>query len=585
MHAFAQKSEIFRIDSLPTEGVLLNKGWKWHAGDNPEWAKADFDDSAWESIDPTKDIYYYPHLRKESIGWLRIQLKIDSVLTNKALAFQISQIIASEIFLNGNLIQKYGIVSNQRENVKAFSSFREPEGILFNQTNQVLAIRFSIEEGIPYYKHHSPFNFFQFRIKNVKNTNFFSDNRQIFIYLNFFYGGIFLILGIIHFGYFITLPKLRSNLYFSLFTFSACSANLLWIYLQNICNNVAVRVYMGIVNYVLLFSLFGLFLLLAIYSLFHKRKGFYYWFLVIYLLFGFILHFTNFKYGLILGFIAPMFLAIFESLLISWEAYKKGKRNVLLLVFGIGAYLLLYFTFILNMYGVIPRIDVLPLFDLSNICYHLSNIVITLSLSFHLSREFGFTTKDLERKLQEVQQLSEEKQQILATQNETLEKQVIERTAELNQSLIELKATQNQLIQKEKLASLGELTAGIAHEIQNPLNFVNNFSELSVDLAKDLNKEIQNPDSDKEYIEELLSDLTSNQEKINHHGKRASSIVKGMLEHSRASTGVKELTDINKLADEYLRLSYHGLRAKDKDFNANYELIVEENLQIGRAHV
>ena len=328
---------------------------------------------------------------------------------------------------------------------------------------------------------------------------------------------------------------------------------------------------MGIVNYVLLFSLFGLFLLLAIYSLFHKRKGFYYWFLVTYLLFGFILHFSNFKYGLILGFIAPMFLAIFESLLISWEAYKKGKRNVLLLVFGIGAYLLLYFTFILNMYGVIPRIDVLPLFDLSNICYHLSNIVITLSFSFHLSREFGFTTKDLERKLQEVQHLSEEKQQILATQNEKLEKQVTERTAELNNSLEKLKSTQTQLIQSEKLASLGELTAGIAHEIQNPLNFVNNFSELSVDLVKDLKDEINKPDIDKEYVGELFTDLSQNQEKINHHGKRASSIVKGMLEHSRASTGVKELTDINKLADEYLRLSYHGLRAKDNSFNADFK--------------
>ncbi len=142
--------------------------------------------------------------------------------------------------------------------------------------------------------------------------------------------------------------------------------------------------------------------------------------------------------------------------------------------------------------------------------------------------------------------------------------------AKTEKTLTELKATQAQLIQSEKLASLGELTAGIAHEIQNPLNFVNNFSELSVDLVKDLKEEMDKPDIDKGYIDELFTDLTSNQEKINHHGKRASSIVKGMLEHSRASTGVRELTDINKLADEYLRLSYHGLRAKDKNFNADF---------------
>ena len=168
--------------------------------------------------------------------------------------------------------------------------------------------------------------------------------------------------------------------------------------------------------------------------------------------------------------------------------------------------------------------------------------------------------------------------ELMKEKNEELQRMVDERTIQLQNSLLELKATQAQLIQSEKLASLGELTAGIAHEIQNPLNFVNNFSELSVDLVKDLKDELKRPEKDETYIDELFDDLSQNQEKINHHGKRASSIVKGMLEHSRASTGVKELTDINKLADEYLRLSYHGLRAKDNTFNADYELIVHENL-------
>ena len=160
--------------------------------------------------------------------------------------------------------------------------------------------------------------------------------------------------------------------------------------------------------------------------------------------------------------------------------------------------------------------------------------------------------------------------------NWEMENLVAKRTTELRHSLEALKFTQTQLIQKEKLASLGELTAGIAHEIQNPLNFVNNFSELSTELIDEMNEEIEKGDTLE--VKAIAGDLKQNLEKINHHGKRASSIVKGMLEHSRMSTGESELTDINQLADEYLRLSYHGLRAKDSSFNSDYELITDESL-------
>src|SRR6187399_1070332 len=136
----------------------------------------------------------------------------------------------------------------------------------------------------------------------------------------------------------------------------------------------------------------------------------------------------------------------------------------------------------------------------------------------------------------------------------------------IQNTLSDLKATQSQLIQSEKMASLGELTAGIAHEIQNPLNFVNNFSEVNEELLKELNAEADK--GNLESVKAIAKDITFNSEKINHHGKRADGIVKGMLQHSRSNSGQKEPTDINALADEYLRLAYHGLRAKDKSFNA-----------------
>lgn len=154
-------------------------------------------------------------------------------------------------------------------------------------------------------------------------------------------------------------------------------------------------------------------------------------------------------------------------------------------------------------------------------------------------------------------------------QQSKLEKQVAERTSDLNDSLLQLKATQNQLIQSEKMAALGELTAGIAHEIQNPLNFVNNFSELNAELINELRAAAES--GNVEQVRALAKGIKENEEKINHHGKRAGSIVKGMLQHSRNSTGKKEPTDINALCDEYLRLAYHGLRAKDKSFNAKFE--------------
>jgi signal transduction histidine kinase len=139
-----------------------------------------------------------------------------------------------------------------------------------------------------------------------------------------------------------------------------------------------------------------------------------------------------------------------------------------------------------------------------------------------------------------------------------------------------LKSTQSQLIQSEKMASLGELTAGIAHEIQNPLNFVNNFSDVSKELLDEMREALEKGDT--EEAKEIMKDVIQNLEKINHHGKRADGIVKGMLQHSSSGSGKKEPTDINALADEYLRLAYHGLRAKDKSFNATMKTDFDQTI-------
>jgi signal transduction histidine kinase len=198
---------------------------------------------------------------------------------------------------------------------------------------------------------------------------------------------------------------------------------------------------------------------------------------------------------------------------------------------------------------------------------------LSVEVPYDVLDEIGIVTKNFNGMVQSLKQSKD----ALTNYANTLESQVAERTTELRRSLKDLQSTQAQLIQSEKMASLGELTAGIAHEIQNPLNFVNNFSDVNSELIEEMKQEIENQNI--QEVKVLANEILENEKKINHHGKRADAIVKGMLQHSRSSNAKKEPTDINKLADEYLRLSYHGLRAKDKSFNATIETHFDETLE------
>jgi signal transduction histidine kinase len=172
-----------------------------------------------------------------------------------------------------------------------------------------------------------------------------------------------------------------------------------------------------------------------------------------------------------------------------------------------------------------------------------------------------------------------QRRRVIEKERAAAKEKELEQAKEIEKAYNKLKSTQTQLIHAEKMASLGELTAGIAHEIKNPLNFINNFSEISTELLDEMQTELNSNGNRSDGVKEIVSNLKQNLEKINQHGKRADSIVKGMLLHSRGTVGEKVLTNINELLDQYVTLAYHGLRAQDKEFNITIEKDYDNSLE------
>ena len=381
---------------------------------------------------------------------------------------------------------------------------------------------------------------------------------------------IYILLGLLFFMIFIFSPRQRMNLFFSLFNISIALMILSSQFIEK--NNVDVA--SNIIS-----RLIGVNILLFILHALDRMKPIYYWFIAIMLLVDLpISIILSDKKSIFLEIIHISFTVIcFFQMIAAFRNKRAGDWLIGMVAVAV---------VVVNLFGTLfffTGIQVVSYAAMGVIPF-----IITVSVVIYLALRYGSTNTFLEQQLQRVQVLSEEniksekeKQQMLAGQNEMLEKQVAERTTELVKSLDELKSTQSQLIQSEKMASLGELTAGIAHEIQNPLNFVNNFSEVSAELVDEMNTELDKGNTEDAKL--IALDLKQNLEKITHHGKRAGDIVKGMLQHSRSSSAVKEPTDINALADEYLRLAYHGLRAKDKNFNADFKTDFDKS--IGKINV
>ncbi len=554
---------------------ILGANWRYQKGDDLEWAQPEFDDSGWVMFtapDLNKPDFENVLAERGEIAWFRRRIIADNTFTD-ALVLNIYQQGASEIYLDGKLIRQFGKVSANRDEIM----YNNPvEQLLLlpleKGKEQVLSVRYvNYRYPLPLYS--NEVTYLRIGATTFTNSNSTETEKNRFLVVakkvennTYMALGIALLLFIIYLSFFIFFPREKINAFF------AISMLFLILFQTGVMFQ---NSYSGPSFWIEFFSctcivICHLFLLYCFYKIFEEPVD------------------RVFKILCFLGVVTigcqilyePTILAIAFAIIIyaatirlCLKFWNRNRIASLLFMSSSAISLLFWSLHISNIMGFIPvsQYEFIPFF------YMLIPVVLAIYLGF----SFGKRSQDLRLNLERVQSLSKENESILSAQKVTLEKQVAERTEKLNRSLENLKATQSQLIQSEKMASLGELTAGIAHEIQNPLNFVNNFSEVSNELIDEMNEELDK--GDLEEAKAISLDIKQNLEKITHHGKRADAIVKGMLQHSRSSSGTKEPTDINALADEYLRLAYHGLRAKDKSFNA--ELVTDFDETIGKIHV
>ena len=568
------------LRTVPASGAVLDHGWRFRAGDDPAWARPDFDDRAWAPINPNQRPQLLPQVQAARIGWLRLRLRVPDSLRTRALVLLFQQTCASEVYLNGRLLHRYGRVSAEPGQVQPAGFTADPLEVHFSgPPEQVLAIRFAPWPPLGWFKDN--INFMRVRLTGLPGLLKRNVERAVAPVAYFAAFAVFLLLSLLHLAFLRYNPAQRANFYFSLYA-GAGALGFLALYGGWQVQGMGATLALGMAADVFVLMSY-VWAVRALYALFEFRTGRLYtslWLgLVVCLALSEFTQFTSFsmKTSYSFAFFSFVALASAEQLRLTLRALRLRKRGAGIIAAGFVGALVCAFI-----YAMLIIAQAQISFRVSAILVALMALSPALSISLFLAREFALNSELLLVKLRQVQQLSaqtlaqqQEKQDLLAAQNELLEIQVAARTAEVagqrdraEHALGALKTAQGQLVQAEKMAFLGELTAGIAHELQNPLAFMKGFAEVSTGLVENMAGEHGEAPSERGLETEILAGLKQNLQQISQHGQRASSIIKDMLAHSRSGTGLREPTDLNALVQESLTLAYEGLQASDKDFRA-----------------
>jgi signal transduction histidine kinase len=571
------------FDNYQVTPLSPSNGWLFKQGNDPSWAKKDINTADWKKLNPMGLSAKYADKTGRVEGWFRLKFKLDNDFNNIPLAFGRGGWAATDIYLDENWVASFGStgingkkfaeynpidklsmpvkVEPGKEHLMAMHIVDYLSPLLSYQLKSAIngGVRPETTDGLKYFIMLTGPESNARTQSTLRLTLFY---RSIWIsalsllallfWLLFFLnpGERHILLPIALFSSFSALTNLpRFFLTDPTISFFAWWANVLF---QRLCYWIAL-----VMAFIIITSIFNL-----------KLSRSFKHVLTVYSFTGFILAFSNY-WDFFFGANGVIWLLVIIYIFVSSRKKLRGAQWAIAGGLALTTLFWVAYTFLP------PHLRSLSINLLLLTCMYFS---APLSLAVYVSLRFREIISEVRQNAKQVVQLSEEKRKQALNQQEILQEEVNRQTAELRHTLENLKSTQAQLIQSEKMASLGELTAGIAHEIQNPLNFMNNFSDVNTELIDELNQEAAKGNI--EEVKAIAKNIKDNEEKINHHGRRADAIVKGMLQHSRVSTGQKELTDINALCDEYMRLAYHGFRAKDKAFNVKYETDFDNTIGI-----